>query len=388
VDVGGAAEIEEAQNASTPAQLPPTFKEGGLQRAISRAVADVQAWLDSGDNFQEHRFAHRKWTASSINSMSTVAASEWAGLTDELSRGSTSKYSAETRSSSEVSTAASIPWLRSSTPGTPVLRKASKRLCVVLVPRKARRRPCVRLPLEPLETDETDPMDSLPSKERDTKTDCSVAAAKLTTSCSRQQPAPSLVETELRTPRPDTLSVASARADFKGHAYRLAEDANDQAWPMAPRRRVLPSVDGAQHKEVGRIDAFIQAESVPMLNPLRPPASPRVTPCSPRTFRRSSDLDLRCGEGEVNEKPGERSLQSPQNLIWRHSVVDPPRSAAGAGCTLGMSVTKHSKALDLTLSGVGGLPIKLSEIAPVSSPRAMKSSRALPASPRFRRASV
>jgi len=243
-------------------------------------------------------------------------------------------------------------------------------------------------------------MGSLPSKERYRKTDCSdsVAAAKLTLSCSRQQAATRLVETEPRKLRPDTLSMASVCADLKGHASRLAEDANDHALPPVPklmslsldihelkRRGVRSSTTGAKHKDVGRIDVCAQAESVSMLNPLCAPASPRAAPRSPRTFRRSLDLDLRRGENKVNEKPSGSSLQSPQNSIRRHSV-DPPGSAAGAGCTLGMSVTKHLKALQLAPSGVGGLPLKLAEAVPVSSPRAMKSSRTRPASPRFRRA--
>jgi len=245
------------------------------------------------------------------------------------------------------------------------------------------------------------------------KTDCndSVAAAKLTLSCSRQQASTtprrcrqwsSVVETDFCKLRPGTLNMASVRADPKGHASRLAEDANDpilgelqkrmphtmhntQCSPVVhelKRRGVLSSANGAKYKEVGRTDAFTKAESVSMLNSMYPLASPRAAQRSPRTRRRNPDLGLRCNEDRVNEKPSESSLQSPQKSIRRHSV-DPPRSVARAGCTFGMSVTKHSKTLQAAPSGVGGLPMNLLETAPVRRPPAVKSSCSRPANPRF-----
>jgi len=238
------------------------------------------------------------------------------------------------------------------------------------------------------------------------KTDYSDNAAAPLLACSHQQASTTrcrqrsnLVQTELHKLRPDALNMASVRADLKGHPSRPAEDANDPVLPAFRKRMpqkmrniqlspvelkrsgVLSCTKGAKHKDVGRTDTCTQEEHVSLLNTLHPLASPRTAQRSPRTFRRRPLSRI---EDEVKEKPSESSLQSPQNSIRGHSV-DPPRSA-GADCILGMSVTNHSKAREAALFEVVGLPMKLSETAPVSSSQTMKSSRSRPAIREFRRA--
>jgi len=198
------------------------------------------------------------------------------------------------------------------------------------------------------------------------------------------------------------------------------------------KRGVLSCANDVNHDDVGRTDAFTQEVGVSLLNRPHPLASPRAARRSPRTFRRGPHIDLRRSEEEpseklsesslqplqntvhlqgslqaawhsprtfrrgpyrdmrrsgeeVNEKPSKSCLQSPQNLTWKRSV-HPPTSTAGAGCTSGMSVTKHSTALEAAPCGVDGLPVKLSETAPVSSPRSTKKSCSRPVKPCFHRA--
>merc|ERR1712024_307715 len=96
----GTAVIAEAQVASAHGRLPSS-KEGGLQRTVNKAIADVRAWLDSGDEVssvkpsagvqayscKEDWFAHCELTMSSIKHKPTVESSEFIGcLMDEIFR--------------------------------------------------------------------------------------------------------------------------------------------------------------------------------------------------------------------------------------------------------------------------------------------------------------
>jgi len=169
-----------------------------------------------------------------------------------------------------------------------------------------------------------------------------------------------LVEMELRNLRPDTLNMASVCADLKGHAIHPADDADDPVLPAFRKRvphemlstRLSPvvheskSIDNAKHEHAGRSDACTQEDSVSLLNTLQLLASPQGAQRCLRTFRRRPCLDLRHIFHEVNEKTNKSSLQSPQNLS-RRRLVDPPKSVAGAGCTLGTSVSRSVRILEL-----------------------------------------
>jgi len=257
---------------------------------------------------------------------------------------------AQTIRSPDTFTATSTP--RSRRPSTPALCKTSRLLGMQFRP-------------DPLQTAEPDSTDSFPSKESNMTTDCSdgMVAAKLTRSCSRQQASrtpsqrrrrSSLVETELHTLKPDVSTLAEhALPAYRNHMPQ--KRLNNQFSPVVHElesREVLSCTHDAKHEDVGRADACTQTETVSL----------------PTTL----NLFSLCRE--INETPSDSSLQFPRKFFRSQTLVL-ARPAAGADCTLGTSVTKRSKTLvEVHIKDVG-LPTKLSEATPLSSPRTMKNHR-------------
>jgi len=215
--------------------------------------------------------------------------------------------SKEEDNSSDTSTAPSTPRPRSRHPGTPVFPKNS-RLCV---------QPCH----EPLQTDETDSTDILPTNANDMKRDCSDrgAAANLTWSCSCQQASitprrfiklASLVDQEPHKLGPG-LNMAPFRANLDPvppayQKHMLHKGPKNQLSPVVHEfksRGVLSCANGAKHADVGR--------AVACPTPERPEIAGPAVRRSPRAAQR-----------------------------------------------LGTSVTKHSKTLEAVHVGVVGSPMK------------------------------
>lgn len=449
VDVAGTTTIAEVQVASACSQ-PPMPKWRAVQLAINKAVVDVRARFDSADDngsvkkcaeedqlFQfavssirdmtvadwrawlnsedENRSVKkraekgREWlnsgdenrsvkkraekdqpfqcAVSSMKDKTTVEASESTGCPEEVP-GMLAKV-VRRNSFSDVSTAPSTPEHRSRLPSKPALRTTSKQRRVQLDP-------------EPLQTNETDSMDSLLSKESDTKTDYSdsAAAAKLTLPCSRQQSSTtprrckqrsSLVERELHKLRPDTLNMASVRADLECHASSPAEDAKVSADDAKSNRLWTWHAQYDTDHKVGNKSYLDAAASQPLLQQkTQPNAAPTTGAATAATVgttaAAAADIDhwnatvpvlpafqnhmphkmlntqlspiahkskrrgvLSRANGAKHKDVGQidtciqgRGIALPNTL---HPLAFPPTTQLSPGtlqgCTLGMSVTKH-----------------------------------------------